>query len=1073
MQAVTRSLARRCSVGALLLQIIHASQGAAAEVDLTRIPPASDRTIEFARDILPLLQENCFSCHGPERQQAGLRLDRRAAALEGGDSGPALVPGKSGESLLIHAVTGARADLALMPRKRPPLSAAQVGLLRAWIDQGAPWPEAAGAASAGGTGASSSARDHWAFQPPVRPEVPGIGEAHWVRNPIDHFILAELHKARLKPAPEADKTTLLRRLSLDLIGLPPTVEEIESFLLDNSPNAYERQAERLLQSRHYGERWGRHWLDAARYADSDGFEKDKPRFIWKYRDWVIDALNRDLPYDQFIIEQLAGDLLPNPSQDQLVATGFLRNSMWNEEGGVDPEQFRMDGMFDRMDCIGKTVLGLTIQCAQCHDHKYDPFTQREYYQLFAFLNNDHESSTVAYSPEEQELRADLLRQMRELEESLRHTAPGWEERLAVWESSVKEDQPEWTVVECRNAGDNGERFYYHSDGSIRAASYAPTKWTAQFRGTNSLSGIRAFRLEQFTDPNLPCQGPGRSIKGMSALSEFNVEAADAQDPKNKVEVKFIQASADDSNPEKELEPEFDDRSGRKRVYGPVAFAIDGRDETAWGIDAGPGRRNQSRKAVFVASQPLPFTNGVVFTFKLKQMHGGWNSDDNQNHNLGRFRLSVTSAAEAVADPLPAGVRLILQIPAAERSAAQQAALFSFWRTTVPEFKETNDKIEALWQRWPEGAPTLTLATVRGAGPGDERRPTHIFKRGDWLKPGGEVKAGVPAFLHPRPGAAEDETRLTLGRWLVDRQSPTTARVLVNRVWQTYFETGLVDTPEDFGLRGSRPSHPQLLDWLAVEFMEGGWSMKKLHWLIVTSATYRQASRVTPELLERDIYNRLLARGPRFRVEAEIVRDIALAASGLLNRQFGGPSVMPPAPSFLFQPPASYGPKVWREETGSNRYRRGIYTFRFRSVPYPVLQVFDAPNGDFSCVRRLRSNTPLQALASLNEVLFMECAQALAARTVADGGSSDEERVAYAFRRCVGRKPAPAEMRELLALLARQKSRLAEGWVSVPELATGKAELTHPLPAGATPTQLAAYTVVARVLLNLDETITKE
>ncbi len=1077
MQAITRSLAAfgRPAVRFVLATVIlGVSSGVSARAEPVPIPPAADRSVDFAKEIQPLLEQQCFECHGPQKQRAGLRLDSRDALLRGGDSGPAAVPGKSAESLLVQAVAGTRADLARMPNKRPPLSPAEIGLLRAWIDRGLAWdaPGAEVASDAKAGDKSVTSKKHWAFTAPERMHPPKVGDARWARNPMDQFVLARLNQAGLQPAPEADRTTLLRRLSLDLIGLPPTAEEIDQFLLDNSPDAYERQVERLLRSEHYGERWGRHWLDAARYADSDGFEKDKPRLIWKYRDWVINALNRDLPYDQFIVEQMAGDLLPNPTQDQLVATGFLRNAMWNEEGGVDPEQFRMDGMFDRMDCIGKTVLGLTIQCAQCHNHKFDPLTQTEYYRLFAYLNNDHESSLIAYSPKELQTRSDLRRQIEALEEGLRHTTPNWEEHLEQWEQRVRDDQPAWSVVECRNAGDNGERFYYYSDGSIRAASYAPTKWTAIFQGTNHLQRIGAFRLEQMTDPDLPCQGPGRSIWGMSALSEFNVEAVDASNRTNKVEVKFVRATADYANPEKELEPEFDDRSGKKRVYGPVAYAIDGKDDTAWGIDAGPGRRNQARKAVFVPAQPLAFTNGVVLTFKLKQTHGGWNSDDNQNHNLGRFRLSVTDTTNAVADPLPAAVRQVLGVAKEQRTKAQKNVLFSYWRTTAPEFKEANDKIEALWQAWPSGAPTMTLLALRGSGPGEEKRPTHMFKRGDWLKPGAEVSAGVPAFLHSLPAGADD-SRLTLAKWLVDRRSPTTARVLVNRVWQTYFGVGLVETPEDFGTRSPAPSHPELLDWLAVEFMEGGWSVKSLHRLIVQSAAYRQASRVTPELLEIDPFNRLISRGPRFRVEAEIVRDIALAASGLLNDTIGGASVMPPAPGFLFQPPASYGPKVWNEETGSGRYRRGLYTFRFRSVPYPVMQTFDAPNGDFSCVRRLRSNTPLQALTSLNEPLFLECAQALSARTLQLGGKTDQERVTYAFRRCLGRKPDPTELQELLSLLERQRAHLAEGWVSVPELATGKNAVPASLPPGATPTQLAAYTVLSRVLLNLDETITKE
>jgi len=907
---------------------------------------------------------------------------------------------------------------------------------------------------------------HWAFKSPIRPQVPEVKNKKWVRTPIDNFVLARLEKEGLKPSPEADKVTLLRRLSLDVVGLPPTIAEMDASLTDKSSEAYEKQVERLVNSPHYGERWGRHWLDAARYADSDGFEKDKPRFIWAYRDWVINAFNHDLPYDRFIIEQIAGDQLPNSNQDDLIATGFLRNSMLNEEGGVDPEQFRMEGLFDRMDCIGKSVLGLTIQCAQCHNHKFDPLTQEEYYRLFAFLNNDHEASLIAYSTEHQMLVANLSRQMRDLEAGLRHTTPDWQERMNGWEDSVK-----------RNAGENGERFYYYADGSIRAASYAPTQWTAHFRGTNNLPFIGAFQLEQLTDPNLPCGGPGRSIKGMAALSEFKVEAMDLQIPTNKIEVKFVKATADFAHAEKLLEPEFQSENrkrngGDKRIYGPVEYAIDGKGDTAWGIDAGPGRRNQPRKAVFIPEKPLAFTNGVVLDFQLQQNHGGDNSDDNENHNLGRWRISVTSVTNVVADPLPAGVREIFKVPRERRTPAQIAAVFSHWRTTVPEFKEVNDRIEALWKQWPEGTPTLTLMTRQGKGPIDELRTTHMLRRGDWLKPGQEVTFGVPSFLHPLPPNA-DGSRLTFAKWLVDRKSPTTARAFVNRVWQAYFGLGLVDTPEDFGTRCEKPSHPELLDWLACEFMESGWSVKALHRLIVKSATYRQSSRVTPDLYSKDPYNRLLARGPRFRVEGEIVRDIALSASGLLNPEMGGRSIYPPAPEFLFQPPASYGPKVWREETGAERYRRSLYIFKFRSVPYPMLQTFDAPNGDFSCVRRARSNTPLQALISLNETEFVACAQALAHKMLVEGGKTDAERVNYAFRRALSRPPNADERKELLALLDKEKQRIAQGWVNPLELATGKNEKPVELPSGATPTQLAAYTVVSRVLLNLDETITKE
>ncbi|HVR75324.1 MAG TPA: DUF1549 domain-containing protein, partial [Planctomycetota bacterium] len=433
----------------------------------------------------------------------------------------------------------------------------------------------------------SRAKDHWAFHAPARPPLPEPRDRAWPRSPIDRFILAKLDEEGIAPSPEADRTSLCRRLHLDLIGLPPSVEEADLFAGDASPLAYSTLVEKLLASPHHGERWARHWLDAARYADSDGFEKDKQRFIWNYRDWVVNAINRDLPYDQFVIEQLAGDLLPSPTQDQLVATGFLRNSMLNEEGGVDPEQFRMDAMFDRMECIGKGILGLTIQCAQCHTHKFDPITHEEYYRLFAFLNSDHEASIVAYTPREEMERAEILRRTREIEDGLRHTTPDWEERMALWEESARAGEPEWHVLELKHEGENDVRYYPRKDGSLISAGYAPTKLTSQWSAATRLQGITAFRLELLTDPELPRGGPGRSIQGTCALTEFRVEAADAAKSSPRTEVKIVRATADFGNEERPLEPIFDDRSGKKRVTGPIAFAIDGKGETAWGIDAGP------------------------------------------------------------------------------------------------------------------------------------------------------------------------------------------------------------------------------------------------------------------------------------------------------------------------------------------------------------------------------------------------------------------------------------------------------------------------------------------------------
>ena len=1038
--------------------------------------------VDFVREIQPIFQSHCYGCHGPNRQMAGLRLDSKKIALA-----KVVIPGRAAESALYQRVAGL-GDQARMPMNGEALKSDQITLIKTWIDQGAEWPEDRQSAIRN----PQSAIKHWAFVRPERLAPREVKNRDWVKTPIDRFILARLEKEGLTPSPEADRVTLLRRLSLDLIGLPPTIAEVDAFLNDKSPNAYEKQVERLLASPHYGERWGRHWLDAARYADSDGFEKDKQRSVWFYRDWVINALNADKPYDQFVIEQIAGDLLPNATQDQIVATGFLRNSMINEEGGVDPEQFRMEAMFDRMDAIGKSVLGLTIQCAQCHNHKFDPLKQEEYYRMFAFLNNSYEGSVHVYTPEEQMRRANIFSRIREIEAALRERTPDWRKRLAEWETKVAKDQPEWIVVKpvVDDISTGGQKYLPMKDSSFLAQGYAPTKHRVKMSAAVAQRNITAFQLELLPDANLPMGGPGRSAKGTCALTEFEVEAAPAGDPKKVTKIKLVRGAADYNQPERELEPIYDDKSKRRRVTGSVEFAIDGKDETAWGIDAGPGLRNRPRKAVFVAEKPISNEGGTILTFYLKQNHGGWNSDDNQNNNLGRMRISITTAPDAVADPLPKGVREILSIPSEGRTQAQVETVFGYWRTIVPDFDEANKQIAGLWRQHPEGSSQLVMREQVDA------RETHLLKRGDFLKPDIVVAPGVPEFLHSLPADSAPD-RLTFANWLVDRNSPTTARSMVNRVWQSYFGAGLVTTPEDFGLQSEAPSHPELLDWLAVEFMEGGnstasvservlrddplanargtesWSLKHIHRLIVNSATYRQSSNVTSRLLERDPLNRLLARGPRMRVEAEIVRDIALAASGLLNPKVGGPSVFPPAPDFLFLPPASYGPKPWDESRNEDRYRRALYTFRYRSTPYPALQAFDAPNGDFSCVRRARSNTPVQALTTLNETVFLEAARALALMTAREGGAADATRLEFAFRRALARKPTARESAELIGLLNRQRERFAAGELNPWNLATSDPDKPFALPKGVRMDDLAAWTAVARVLLNLDETITKE
>jgi hypothetical protein len=980
------------------------------------------------------------------------------------DGGAAVVPGSPEKSQLFARITSDDPDLRMPPADSgKELTPEQIAILRRWIAAGAPW------------------QDHWAYQSPRRPPLPELPTDLQTSNPIDAFIRAELVKANgLRPAPPADKATLLRRLSFDLTGLPPTPEELDAILADDAPGAYERQVDRLLQSPHYGERWGRVWLDAARYADSDGFEKDKPRFVWMYRDWVVRALNEDLPYDQFVIQQIAGDELLKhrlatgetvseaARQDMLVATGFLRNSMINEEGGIDPEQFRMEAMFDRMDAIGKSIVGLTVQCAQCHNHKYDPLTQREYYQMFAYLNNSHESNIVVYPAEQLRQRVDVLDQIAAIETSLKEARPDWRTAITEWAASERGRLIAWETAELENAGDNSQRYYLQPDGSILALGYAPTRFDGEFHATTKLRRIGAFRLELLPDPNLPAGGPGRSIDGLMGLTEFWIDVPKEAGSDEKTRVKFVRAIADYGNDELTLGPLYADHNGVSRRTGPVEFAIDNDYESGWGIDAGPGRRNVARQAVFVPEQTVELVEGTRFLVILSQHHGGWNSDDNQNMNIGRFRLSVSEQVPQGDSLLPVAIESIVRRDSATWSQAEWEKLFSHWRTTIGDWQPQNEQIELLWKQHPAG--TTQLVLNERAQP----RETHRLVRGDFLKPDEKVTPATPEFLHARPNT-ELPPRLSFAQWLVDRRSPTAARAIVNRIWQTYFGTGLVGTSEDLGMQGDAPTHPQLLDWLAVELMDNRWSLKSLHRQIVLSESYRQSSALSEAMLAVDPFNRLISRGPRLRLEAELVRDAALAASGLLNRAVGGPSVYPPAPEFLFLPPVSYGPKPWPTAEGADRYRRAIYTFRFRSVLYPALEAFDAPNGDFACVRRSRSNTPLQALTTLNEPLFMECAQTLARQCVEQADGDVSRGIQFAVRRCLGRLPSSLEATRLSQFYETTHHELAqEGQAEEAKRLAGIEEGPQcVLPADFSTAELAAWTALCRVVMNLDEFITKE
>ncbi len=1009
--------------------------------------------IDFARQVRPLLSDNCFLCHGPdeESREAELRLDRRADATADRGGYAAVVPGDMAASELVARITSDDDSLVMPPSDSgKALTAAEVEVLERWVQQGAPYA------------------DHWAFVAPRRPALPKLADKalKWVRNPIDYFVIDKLEREGLTPSPIADRITLLRRLHLDVKGLPPTIEEIEQFLADSQEGAYKRLIEKLIASPHYGERWGRHWLDAARYADSDGYEKDLQRTVWPYRDWVIDALNADKPYDQFIVEQIAGDMLPNATKQQIIATGFLRNSMVNEEGGADPEQFRIEGLFDRMDAIGKAVLGLTTQCAQCHTHKYDPLTQSEYYGMFAFLNNCVESFEVAYIEEQAQREQSILERITAIEDELRRNTPDWREQLADWAQTQRGNQPKWVPIDLVERPFEGEKFRRLDDLSILSESFAPPKSNTTFSGYTNVSNVTAVRLELLTHPQLPGGGPGRSIDGTAALSEFDLFIAPRDGSLPRAPVKFSSVTADVNPAEKPLqwpylEPER--KGGDKRRTGPVEFTIDDDEETAWTTDSGPATRHQSRKAVFVAAEPFGFAKGSKLSFHLRQRHGGNNASSKENYLMGRYRFSITTVPDASADPLPARLRTLIDTTdSSDWTNLQWGEAFSYWRTTVGDWSAANAQIDELLADFPDG--DFQLVTRERSQP----RTTYLLKRGDFLNRGEIVEPHTPEFLHPLPENAPPN-RLSFSRWLVDRQSPTTARTIVNRVWQAYFGIGLIETPEDLGMQSPAPSHPQLLDWLAVEFMESGWSFKHLHRLILNSAVYRQSSNVTPDLSRFDPRNRLLARGPRVRVDAEIVRDIALAASGLLNTKVGGPSVYPPAPEFLFLPPASYGAKNWFTAAGEQDYRRSLYVHAYRTVPYPPLQNFDAPNGDAACVRRTRSNTPLQALTLLNETQFVQCSRALAKRIHRETSVGDDASgLRRAFRLCVARLPDDDELRKLQILLDKTRIHYRKH-ASDAQALVGKVSSTD----GGDPSELAAWTVVCRAILNLDETITKQ
>jgi hypothetical protein len=813
-------------------------------------PTDGAEIVDFVRDVKPIFEKHCTRCHGAEKQESGLRLDLSVAILRGGNIGEVVIPREPAKSRLLHIIRGEDTDLGPMPPEGPGLSPRELTVVENWIRAGAPVVV--------DDGEKTRRSDHWSLQAPVRPSAPQVNGRGWVRNAIDPFVLAKLESSGAEPSPSADRSILIRRVSLDLVGLPPTPDQTAAFVRDRRPDAYERLVNRLLNSPAYGERWGRHWLDLARYADSNGFTRDFGREIWKYRDWVIAAFNQGMAFDQFTIEQFAGDMLPNPTTDQSIATGFHRNTLINEEGGTDPEQFRVDAVADRLATTGVVYLGLTLGCARCHDHKYDPISQSDYYQMFALLNNCDEPQIEV--PFRWQVDQGIVAQR----DAIRQQIAEKEKQLAKQQTAFTASQLEW---------------------------------------------------------------------------------------------------------ESTITPEF-----RNTLPGPTQAAL----------DIAPADRDDAQKLLVVA--------------------------------LFKTTLFARDAFPVVRE--------------------------------IAELRADEPKI-----------PSTMILRQRS-----ERRTTYIHRRGNFLDRGRRVEAGTPAALPPISSDQGAPSRLSLARWLVDSANPLTARVIVNRYWQRFFGQGIVGTENDFGAQGSLPTHPKLLDWLAVEFMESGWEVKQMHRLIVTSATYRQASRHRNDLAEMDPANKLLARQSRLRLEAEIIRDSCLTAGGLLARTVGGPSVHPPQPDGVFA--FTQDPKPWNTNSDSDRYRRGMYTHFWRSSPYPALAIFDAPDGNVTCTRRVRSNTPLQSLTLANGLQFVECARALAREVTATDGTGDSERIGLAFRLCLAREPRDIERARLLEMVASQRLAFQQDPAAAQELVGDEESVADPI-------ELAAWTATARVLMNLDEFITRE
>ena len=1032
----------------LVASVVFVLCGLIASVTADDADPAAatGSPTDFTRDVAPIFARHCLECHGNQEPEGGLRLTSRANALLRGDSGErSLVPGDSRGSELIRRITAGEDER--MPPEGDGLSVSEIATLRRWIDAGAVWPE------------QNEQPQHWAYVAPVRAAIPQTQHPDWVRNAIDAFVLRKLsaQQPALEPSQPATPAKLLRRVYLDLVGLPPSVEELDAFLADPSPEHYEQIVDRLLKSPRYGEKWARQWLDLARYADSNGFQADQFRSMWAYRDWIIRAMNDDMPFDQFTIEQIAGDLLPDATIEQRIATGFQRCTTCNVEAGVDPEENRVNQIVDRVNTLGAVWLGTTLECAQCHNHKYDPFTQQDYYQLFAFFNNtplevvQPNGSGVQFEVSGPKMALPLAPQQEQQRERLLAEQAGIDSRISLrkdelaslrdqWEANLQESLdslPVWHEVEIASFDSAGGATYERQeDRSLLVTGPNPAKDTYTLTIETELHQITGLKIEMLADESLPRNGPGRGTPNPNAIiTDLELESAPAKGG-DAQPVRLHSAAADFS-----------------QKNWDVGGAIDADTKTGWAINPQFGKDHW---ATFLTGRPLGASGGTRLTVRLHQNYGG-------SRTIGRLRVSLMTGDPGAA-ALPNDVGEILAIDPATRSKKQSRRLALHHEQSDADLAKLQQERKTVSDKLATIQPDTTLVMVEM----DEPRQTMIFRRGNFLDPLAEVEPTMPAALHHDSGDPSTNgpaNRLTLARWLVSSDNPLVARVTVNRWWAEFFGQGLVGTIEDFGAQGDPPTHPELLDWLAVEFVESGWSMKEIHRLIVTSATYQQDSAVSARLLKQDPYNQLLTRGPRFRLPAEAIRDNALAIAGLLSTKMGGPPVYPPQPPKVWRHVGRNAPK-YETDTDEDRFRRGIYVVWRRSAPYPSFVNFDAPDRGACVVNRSRTNTPLQALTLLNDPAYVEMAVALARRLDSDSAAeSDRARIEYGFRLCTSRQPTSDEVETLLALLRAEHERFKADPSAAMKLvgeATDAAEVAR----------LAAWMCVANALLNLDETVTK-